>query len=57
MEFAPNGDLASVLKKRGALSETQTHHWFTQLAKALYYLHEEMFTAHRDIKIVILGRF
>lgn len=57
MEFAPNGDLASVLKKKGALSESKSHYWFFQLAKALHYLHEEMFTAHRDVKIVSLLSF
>ena len=50
MEFAANGELGSYLKKYGCLSEDRAHTWAYQVLNALNYLHEEMFTAHRDIK-------
>lgn len=51
MEFATNGDLAKYLKRNGALSELETLSFFVPVTNALNYLHEEMFTAHRDLKI------
>ena len=51
MEFAPNGDLAAYLKKNGTLAETHACLWFTQSIQALKYVHEEVFMAHRDIKV------
>ncbi|KAH9517630.1 protein serine threonine kinase [Dermatophagoides farinae] len=51
MEFASNGDLAKYLKQHGALIERRARIWFKQASRALNYLHEEMWTAHRDIKI------
>lgn len=58
MEFASNGDLARYLKQYGPLSEARSRIWFVQIARALFYLHEEMFTAHRDNKIdnILLGQ-
>ena len=32
-------------------SEDRAHTWFYQISNALNYMHEDMFTAHRDIKI------
>jgi len=51
MEFAANSDLARYLKQYGALSDNRARIWFTQMANSISYLHEEMFTTHRDIKI------
>ena len=51
MEFAIHGDLAGFLKSHQTMSELSAKPWFGQIAIALNYLHEEMFTAHRDIKI------
>lgn len=51
MEFAGNGDMSRYLKKNGSLDEAKSRHWFYQTTHAVNYLHEEMYTAHRDIKI------
>ena len=51
MEFASNGDIAKHLKKNGPMTEEKAREWFMQISNALNYLHEEMYTAHRDIKI------
>ena len=51
MEFAGGGDIASYLKKNGAMDEPSACKWFTQQSEALNYLHNEKFMAHRDIKI------
>ncbi|KPM04352.1 serine/threonine protein kinase-like protein 5 [Sarcoptes scabiei] len=51
MEFANGGDITSFLQKNGPISESLTCYWFTQISHALYYIHEELKIAHRDIKI------
>lgn len=51
MEFASNGDMSKYLKKNGSLDEEKSRIWFFQTTDAVNYLHEEMYTAHRDIKI------
>ncbi|KAF7490002.1 Testis-specific serine/threonine-protein kinase 2 [Sarcoptes scabiei] len=58
MEFASNGDLGKFMKKNGVLKEERARIWFTQTTSAINYLHEEMFTAHRDVKIenILLNR-
>jgi serine/threonine protein kinase len=49
-EFAPNGTLFSHVNKRHHLPEVEARRFFTQLIKALEYIHEEKRMMHRDIK-------
>jgi len=59
LEYAENGDLGSFLKEKGALTELQARHFFSELVSVLDYLHNEMHIAHRDIKPenILLDRF
>jgi len=49
MRCAENGDLLSHIKKCGAVQELQAKVWFTQMVKAVKYLHS-IDIAHRDLK-------
>ena len=49
MDYAPNGDLLSYVKKRGSLDDTEAKRIFLQIAKAVEYLHSQEI-AHRDLK-------
>ncbi|XP_054167582.1 testis-specific serine/threonine-protein kinase 4-like [Oppia nitens] len=51
MEFAGNGDLMQYMKKYGKIGQTKACYWFNQVANGLTYLHEELYIAHRDIKL------
>lgn len=50
MEFAPFGDLAKYTNSNDGVEERQAAIWFLQSTNGLYYLHEVMRTAHRDLK-------
>lgn len=50
MDYANGGDLSYYLEKNGPLSESLASYWFTQICKALKYLHLDLKTAHRNIK-------
>ena len=51
MEFAGNGDIAGYAKKNKGIKEDLACKWFFQAASGLAYLHGQMKTAHRDIKL------
>lgn len=50
MEFAPNGDLNGYMKKN-SVSPKQAATWFVQSCRGLFYLHDVLGTAHRDLKL------
>ena len=50
MEFVNGGDLFSLLKNVGNLSEEVTRVYLAELVLALRYLHEELHVIHRDLK-------
>lgn len=54
MEFASNGDIAGYLKDNGPLSESQTRDWFAQICDAVFFIHEKLGIAHRDMKVIVL---
>lgn len=49
MEYVPGGSLASIVKKRGCLSESVTRRYTKQILDGLHYLHCHRIV-HRDIK-------
>ncbi|KAL3229796.1 hypothetical protein RNJ44_01932 [Nakaseomyces bracarensis] len=49
LEYAPNGDFLSVMKKYGSLSEECTRYYSAQIIDGIYYLHKKGII-HRDIK-------
>jgi len=49
LEYAKNGSLFSVLRKRGRLPEPEAAGFFVDVASALDYLHKHM-VVHRDLK-------
>jgi serine/threonine protein kinase len=49
MEYCPNGDLFSKIKKNGPLSEKEAAEIFQQILNALLYL-KQMGLSHRDVK-------
>ena len=52
LEFANGGDITGWLKKNnGPMPESLACYWFTQVSKALQYMHDVVHMAHRDIKI------
>ncbi|KAI2800488.1 hypothetical protein RDWZM_009154 [Blomia tropicalis] len=52
LEFANGGDITGWLKKNnGPMAESLACYWFTQVSRALQYMHDEHKMAHRDIKI------
>jgi serine/threonine protein kinase len=50
MEYSPNGDLSSLIKKNNCIPEERAKQIFLQLIAALFYLYQEKHVAHRDIK-------
>ena len=54
MEFAGNGDLAGYATKHNGFKEPLACKWFLQAASGLSFLHNNMKTAHRDIKLGLL---
>ena len=59
MEYADNGDLATLLEDRGQLNENMCRFFFVQLLLAIDYLHNELRIVHRDLKPqnVLLDRY
>ena len=59
MEYADNGDLATLLEDRGQLNENMCRFFFAQLVLAIEYLHNECRIVHRDLKPqnVLLDRY
>ena len=52
MEFAANGDIMGYCKKcLGGIPLKKAYHWFRQSCEGLYYLHNTLFIAHRDLKL------
>lgn len=49
MEYVPNGDLYSLIEKKGRLSEPEARSYFQQLIAAVKYCHKRK-VIHRDIK-------
>ena len=49
MPYMPNGTLNSLIKLRGYLTESDAMRYFSQIAKALYYMHGKHL-CHYDIK-------
>lgn len=59
MDFCPHGDLLDRIRYRGALTDTKTQLYFSQIASAVQYLHSKEIS-HRDIKcenILIKSQF
>jgi serine kinase len=50
MDYMPNGNVGSVIRKSGPLCEWKTKAWFCPIAKAVQYLHKHKI-AHRDLKL------
>lgn len=50
MEYAPRGDLYSILNAKTKFSETEARHYFRQIIGALIYCHAKGY-AHRDLKL------
>jgi serine/threonine protein kinase len=59
MEYAPNGNLHSLIKKNEYLQERKAKQIFLQLISALEYLHHEKHISHRDLKAenIIFDKF
>lgn len=51
MEFAGNGDLSVYSRKHRGIREELAVGWFYQTTCGLAYLHEQLWTVHRDIKL------
>lgn len=51
MEFAANGDISGYRKKHKGIEECHAARWFWQVSQGLAFLHETLFTSHRDIKL------
>ena len=51
MEFAGNGDIFSYARKNKGIREALACQWFYQVGSGLFFLHEKMLMAHRDIKL------
>lgn len=51
MELAINGDLAAYARKHKGVREELAVNWFYQTTCGLAYLHERLWTVHRDIKL------
>lgn len=49
LEYAPDGDLAGLLRRHGPLDEPRAAHVFAQVAEGVRYLHSQN-TIHRDLK-------
>lgn len=49
MRYAENGDLLDYIKSHGPISEIQAKVWFSQMVRALRYLHSKEIS-HRDLK-------
>lgn len=50
MEYAPRGDLYSILNIKAKFSEPEARHYFRQMVSALIYSHAKGY-AHRDLKL------
>ena len=50
MEYAPNGDLLSLINKKRGFTENQARFYFCQFISILEYLHIEKKISHRDLK-------
>lgn len=50
MEYAPKGDLYTILNTKTKFSETEARHYFRQMISALVYCHAKGY-AHRDLKL------
>lgn len=50
MEYAPRGDLYTILNTRLKFTEAEARHYFRQMVSALIYCHAKGF-AHRDLKL------
>ena len=50
MEYAPNGTVGSVVRKKGPINEFHARDWFHPVARAMRYLHRHRIT-HRDLKL------
>ena len=50
MEYAPRGDLYSILNAKTKFTETEARHYFRQMISALIYCHAKGY-AHRDLKL------
>jgi microtubule-associated serine/threonine kinase len=55
MEYAPGGDLASLLRALGALDERAARQYAAEVALALEYCHA-LGVVHRDVKVRRRGR-
>ena len=51
MEYVSGGSLLSYIKKNGPMPEYKAKHIFSQLICFLHYLHKQLGTIHRDIKL------
>lgn len=50
MEYAPKGDLYTILNTKTKFSEAEARHYFRQMISALVYCHAKGY-AHRDLKL------
>lgn len=51
MEFGPHGDLHKYVSKRRRLDNAAARQIFAEVVKGVYYMHEALCIAHRDIKL------
>lgn len=51
MEYCPNGDLFSVIKKHGPINPAVSRYIFKQLLSAVDYLHTSLQVSHMDLKL------
>lgn len=49
MDYCEKGDLLDHIRARGALTESESRHFFRQIISAVQYLHS-LDIAHRDLK-------